>query len=133
MTDTRHAGLLSLGVLGAGVFLATQNYETFHVDLPVGNRILILRWAAILSGWLLFLGGISCCYWSSSWWMSDYQGWIALAGLLGILIGPILGYALTKTLVVTYSDTSYVWLSGPGTAYLAELAEWPYQQPFIVG
>lgn len=103
------------------VYLCVRKKAVLHVGFCEKHRVqrkngLIIGWSGFGAGLLLLVAGIGI-----------EKGWLALVGLGLLLIGPIVGGILARSINMTKMDKDgFVWIGGVNRKYLEELPEWPH-------
>jgi hypothetical protein len=100
------------------VHLIVRKKAVVHIGLCVQHRSkrkqgMLIGWSGVALGIIL----ITCGAVISS-------GWCALAGILVLLGGGIIGAVMARTVGPTKIEKEYVWLTGAHRDFLAELPEW---------
>ncbi|HTL59122.1 MAG TPA: DUF4339 domain-containing protein [Candidatus Limnocylindrales bacterium] len=103
------------------VVLIVRKKAIVHIGLCEAHRArrklgLFIGYGSLLGGVLVMIGGA----------VFD-SGKMALAGLLLLLVGGILGAIIASTINAAKIDKEYVWITGCNRDFLANLPEWDAQ------
>lgn len=93
------------------VGLSDEGFRSRHLGIAIG-------WLSFFFGAVVFVVGMSNTDGRNNWWM------VAVAGLLGGLIGIIVGVVKSRVVAPTRITDTHVWLKGVHPEYLATLPAW---------
>jgi hypothetical protein len=77
-------------------------------------------WLSAILGLVMIVGGLATIQPGNS-----VAGWISLAGLIALLVGPITGAMLARVVTPVRITKEHVWLKGAHPAFLAALPPFP--------
>lgn len=100
------------------VVLIVRKKAVLHIGLCERHRAvrkqgLIIGWSSFALGLILIGSGAFAS-----------SGWMALAGVVLLLVGGIYGAVRARTVAAAKIDKQYVWVTGCHRDFLAELPEW---------
>jgi hypothetical protein len=100
------------------VAICVRKKAVIHIGLCEHHRkqrgyVIAGSWLAVVAGVIMLIAGIS-----------NSSGGLAVAGIALLLGGAIFGAVRGPMVAAAKIDKDYVWVRGPGQAFLADLPEW---------
>ena len=119
-----------LGQYGGAAYEMGVKKDNFFVEVPTGESEASRRWMVIgIQAAVVLLGLALLVLTPMLAATAPVKSGGVAAGLICLMIVPVISSLTTRKLSLAHNDLYYVWITGADDKFLAMLETWPYQKP----